>query len=402
MKYDIVIIGAGPAGLSLAKSLASTPLQILMVEQAPLGSLESPAEDGREIALTHLSLKLLKEMEVWPLIPTQSVSPIKMAKVLSGNSSYCLEIDSKDAEVDALGYLVPNYRIREALYKAVQPLEHVTLLTETKATEVSTSQQSASLTLSNGEHIETGLIVAADSRFSETRRKNGISASMKDFGRVAIVSRMAHERPHKAVAYECFHYGRTLAILPLNGNVSSAVVTASADDAARILAMDDEQFAADVQQRFNSRLGKMTLASPRHSYPLVAVHANRFAKDRFALLGDAAVGMHPVTAHGFNLGLRGQHTLANEIKSALKQEIDFGSFSVLERYQKQHMRVTRPMYIGTNEIVNLFTNDSVPAKFARDFALRFSNNFPPVKRMIERKLTEVEGNSLLLPFGITW
>jgi len=244
MKYDIVIIGAGPAGLSLAKSLASTPLQILMVEQAPLGSLESPAEDGREIALTHLSLKLLKEMEVWPLIPTQSVSPIKMAKVLSGNSSYCLEIDSKDAEVDALGYLVPNYRIREALYKAVQPLEHVTLLTETKATEVSTSQQSASLTLSNGEHIETGLIVAADSRFSETRRKNGISASMKDFGRVAIVSRMAHERPHKAVAYECFHYGRTLAILPLNGNVSSAVVTASADDAARILAMDDEQFAA--------------------------------------------------------------------------------------------------------------------------------------------------------------
>jgi len=157
-----------------------------------------------------------------------------------------------------------------------------------------------------------------------------------------------------------------------------------------------------LPQRFNSRLGKMTLASPRHSYPLVAVHANRFAKDRFALLGDAAVGMHPVTAHGFNLGLRGQHTLANEIKSALKQEIDFGSFSVLERYQKQHMRVTRPMYIGTNEIVNLFTNDSVPAKFARDFALRFSNNFPPVKRMIERKLTEVEGNSLLLPFVITW
>ncbi len=399
MKYDVAIIGAGPAGLSLARTLAKLPLNTVVIEQAPLGAIEKPVEDGRDIALTHLSLKLLKEMGVWSHIPTGEVSAIKQANVLSGDSPYCLEIDSQQSGADALGFLVPNYCIRQALYNVVAPLDRVEIRTGVKVTEVSANQQRASLTLSNGESIEADLIVAADSRFSEVRRKSGISASMKDFGRVAIVSRMRHEKPHNAIAYECFHYGRTLAILPLNGNLSSVVVTASSDEASRILAMDNDHFSDDVQRRFGHRLGKMALVGKRYDYPLVGVHASRFIKERLALLGDAAVGMHPVTAHGFNLGLRGQNTLAKEIESALKRGLDIGSLQVLERYQRQHMLVTRPMYFGTNEIVSLFTNDSVPAKIARGVVLRISNNFPPIKRMIEKKLTEIEGGALRLPFG---
>ncbi len=139
---------------------------------------------------------------------------------------------------------------------------------------------------------------------------------MKDFSRTAIVCRMEHSVPHNQTAFECFHYGRTLAILPMTGNLSSIVVTVSSAEADSIFNMSEEAFAADIEQRLQGQLGNMKLYGRRHLYPLVAVHANKFISRRFAVIGDAAVGMHPVTAHGFNLGLRSQETLAKEIKSA--------------------------------------------------------------------------------------
>ncbi|WP_337954722.1 5-demethoxyubiquinol-8 5-hydroxylase UbiM [Sedimenticola selenatireducens] len=361
--------------------------------------LESPAMDGREIALTHLSKKILTEMGALARIPQNEIAPIRQARVINGNSSYCLEIDSRKEDVDALGYLVPNYLIRKALYEEVVTSENVEVLTGTTVLDVQIVPQQATVALSNGDSIVASLVVAADSRFSETRRKAGISASMQDFGRVAIVSRMAHEKPHDQIAYECFHYGRTLAVLPLNGNISSTVVTVSSDVASQIQALGDEAYAAEVQAQFNHRLGDMRLVGKRHAYPLVAVHANKFVKSRYALIGDAAVGMHPVTAHGFNLGLRGQDTLFRVIRAAQLQGQDIGALDVLEKYQSKQMRVSWPLYTGTNEIVSLYTNDSVPAKILRGLVLRLSNNFPPVKQMISKKLTELGGHEEAgLPF----
>jgi len=391
MKYDIVIIGGGPAGLSFARSLKGSNLRVLIIERSGIADLESPAIDGREIALTHLSKKILTEMGAFARIPQTEVAPIKQARVINGNSSYCLEIDSKKESVDALGYLVPNYLIRKALYEEVVTSENVELLTGTTVDDVQLTSQQATVMLSNGDAVVTSLVVAADSRFSETRRKVGISASIQDFGRVAIVSRLAHEKPHNQIAYECFHYGRTLALLPLSGNLSSSVVTVSSDMASQLQALDDEAFAADVQAQFNHRMGDMRLVGKRYAYPLVAVHANKFVKPRYALIGDAAVGMHPVTAHGFNLGLRGQDTLFRAIRAAQLQGQDIGALNVLEQYQSKQMRVTWPLYTGTNEIVSLYTNDSVPAKILRGLVLRLSNNFPPVKQMISKKLTELGG-----------
>ena len=399
MKYDIVIIGGGPAGLSFARSLKDSGLRALIIERSGITDLESPAMDGREIALTHLSKKILTEMGALARIPQNEIAPIRQARVINGNSSYCLEIDSRKEDVDALGYLVPNYLIRKALYEEVVTSENVEVLTGTTVLDVQIAPQQATVALSNGDSIVASLVVAADSRFSETRRKAGISASMQDFGRVAIVSRMAHEKPHDQIAYECFHYGRTLAVLPLNGNISSTVVTVSSDVASQIQALGDEAYAAEVQAQFNHRLGDMRLVGKRHAYPLVAVHANKFVKSRYALIGDAAVGMHPVTAHGFNLGLRGQDTLFRVIRAAQLQGQDIGALDVLEKYQSKQMRVSWPLYTGTNEIVSLYTNDSVPAKILRGLVLRLSNNFPPVKQMISKKLTELGGHEEAgLPF----
>jgi ubiquinone biosynthesis UbiH/UbiF/VisC/COQ6 family hydroxylase len=391
MKYDIIIVGAGPAGLSFARSFRDSKLKLLIVERSTLQEICKPAPDGREIALTHLSEKLLKELGAWAHMPQESISPIKTAKVMDGNSPYSLGFNSDSKTGAALGYLVPNYLIRQALYDVVETQNNVEFLTDLSVDSLSTDRHGGVVKLSNGTSREATLIVAADSRFSATRRDMGIGASMKDFGKTAIVCRMQHQQPHDQVAFECFHYGRTLAVLPMAGNLSSIVITVDNELANDIVKMDEAMFNRDIEQRFGRRLGKMQLIGERYAYPLVAVHADRFIANRFAVIGDAAVGMHPVTAHGFNLGLRGQATLATQIKKALTLGHDFGTKEVLQRYETKHMRVTKPMYWGTNGLVGLFTNDKPPAKAFRSVLLRVANNFPPVKHMIKSRLTEVRG-----------
>jgi len=389
MKYDILVVGAGPAGLSFARSLKDSGLNMLVIEKAPLDDLRNPALDGREIALTHLSVKLMKDLGAWARIPAESISPIRAAKVLNGNSSYFLDFNSKNVSGDALGYLVPNYLIRKSLFEEVEPLSNVEIISETVVESLTTNSQGGTVKLSSGETREATLIVAADSRFSATRREMGISSSMTDFAKTAIVCRMEHDLPHEQIAYECFHYGRTLAILPMAGNLSSIVITVHNELAEQIVNMSEKAFNADIQQRFGNQLGDMRLVGERHTYPLIAVHANKFFANRFALIGDASVGMHPVTAHGFNLGLRGQATLAREIMRAVKRDRDIGARRVLAKYERQHMLVTKPMYWGTNGIVGLFTDERPPVKALRSLALRVANNLPPIKRIIKNRLTEI-------------
>ncbi len=399
--YDIVIIGAGPAGLSFACSLKDTGLKVLVVEKSSLEDIANPAPDGREIALTHLSLRMMSAQNTWQHIPETVISPIQSAKVFNGDSDYSLDFDREKASVEALGYLVPNYQIRKAIYKEVATVDNVEIMTDAAVSGITAGSETATITLENGESIEARLAVASDSRFSTTRRAMGIPAQMRDFSRTAIVCRMEHEHSHEKTAYECFFYGRTMAVLPMTGNVSSIVITVSSDIANSLMAMSEEEFNNDVQNHFKSRFGKMTLLDKRYAYPLVAVHASRFYANRFAIIGDAAVGMHPVTAHGFNLGLQGQETLAKEIKNALSQGKDIGSSEVLKKYNFQHQQATRPIYHGTNGIVGLFTTESIPAKFIRKATLHLANNFFPLKKLITGKLTEVsESSKLPLPFFI--
>ena len=388
MKKDVLIIGAGPAGLSLACSLAPAGLQIGVVEKQAVEELHAPAFDGRDIALTHLSRRILTELGVWERIPPAEISPILQARVLDGVSPYVLGFDHPGAGDEPLGYLVSNHQIRRALFSEVQGAENVELIAQRQVVSLHTAHRSGVARLSDGQEIEAALIVAADSRFSECRRWMGIATQMLDFGRVVIVCRMAHERPHRGIAYECFHYGRTLAVLPLSGNRSSIIITVSAHQADEICDMDVERFNRDIEARFNARLGSMELDGKRYPYPLVAVHADRFVARRFALLGDAAVGMHPVTAHGFNLGLRGQDTLAGLVRAAHAAGRDFASAALLERYASRHRRVTWPLYTGTNAIVRLYTREGPLSKILRKAALRLGNNCPPLKRVIVNQLTE--------------
>ncbi len=388
---DILVVGAGPAGLSFAAELAGSGLKITLIEKSPLEILQNPPYDGREIALTHLSREIMQRLGMWDLIPKDEIYPLRDAKVLNGQSDYQLHFpqptQARGEPADCLGYLISNHNIRKAAYEVVSKLENVTILTGTGVKEVKTSEDEAQVILENGEVLSGRLLLAADSRFSQTRRQLGISSDMHDYSRTMFVCRMKHTLSNQHTAYECFHYGRTIALLPLEEHLTNTVITVDSDKADTIKKMSPEELAASVKEQLKGRLGDMELVSTIHNYPLVGMIAQRFYGKRSALIGDAAVGMHPVTAHGFNLGLSSADLLAKLVLEAEQRGQDIGATSLLEKYSTKHMLHAQPIYHGTNMLLKLFTNETAPAKILRGLVLRASNNFPPLKKLITKQLT---------------
>ena len=388
---DILVVGAGPAGLSFAAELVGSGLKITLIEKSPLEILQNPPYDGREIALTHLSREIMQRLGMWDLIPKDEIYPLRDAKVLNGQSDYQLHFpqptQARGEPADCLGYLISNHNIRKAAYEVVSKLENVTILTGTGVKEVKTSEDEAQVILESGEVLSGRLLLAADSRFSQTRRQLGISSDMHDYSRTMFVCRMKHTLSNQHTAYECFHYGRTIALLPLEEHLTNTVITVDSDKADTIKKMSPEELAASVKEQLKGRLGNMELVSTIHNYPLVGMIAQRFYGKRSALIGDAAVGMHPVTAHGFNLGLSSADLLAKLVLEAEQRGQDIGAASLLEKYSTKHMLHAQPIYHGTNMLLKLFTNETAPAKILRGLVLRASNNFPPLKKLITKQLT---------------
>ncbi len=400
--YDVAIVGAGPAGLCFARTLSGLGLSTLLIEKQSRTAIENPAIDGRDIALTHFSRKMLDALGMWEYLPPEAISTIREAKVFDGTSPRYMGLSS--SETDHLAFIVSNHHIRAAAYAAVKDDANITLMDNVSLEQMELKDYVTELRLSKGQTIHAKLATAADSRFSETRRKAGISASMHDFGKSMIVCQMEHDLSHEGVAHECFHHGHTLAVLPLNGKRSSVIITLAPAEAERMMKISALELNAWVAEQFQYRLGNMRLDSERFAYPLVGVYADRFVAQRFALVGDAAVGMHPVTAHGFNFSLKSAHALCESIRAAMNTGSDIASAAVLARYEREHKQATKPLYLATSGIVRLYTNDSMPAKIARRVLLRAADRMLPIKSMMMAKLTEKEsrdrGLSIPTPISV--
>ncbi|QDH17858.1 5-demethoxyubiquinol-8 5-hydroxylase UbiM [Swingsia samuiensis] len=389
--YDVIIAGGGPVGLAFALSLAHDGRKVCVVERSPLSVLASPPFDGREIALTHHASNWLKRFGVWAKIPQKAISPLHMARVETGSiGSPPLLFDTPETGPDALGHLVANHLIRRALYDVASHTAGIDIKAGQGIIHTQHNYRSASVTLEDGTTLDSDLLVAADGRFSRLREMAGIGAIVHDFGRSTLVCRMRHPKNHENVALQWFDEGQTVALLPVapddkEGSISSLVLMLPDAEIQRLKNLPDDAFNEEITQRVQSRMGPMTVDSARCTYPLKAVYAHRFHDQRFALIGDAAVGMHPITAHGFNLGLKGQETLAREIAVGPG---DAGAKVVLDRFERKHRRATAPLFAATNAIATFYTRDEAPFLKARQMGLGFANRLLPFKKAITNMLMD--------------
>lgn len=401
MQHDLLIIGAGPAGLSLARALRASGQRIGLIEQASREALENPAFDGREIALTQRSAQHLRQLGIWPLLGDENIAPLRDALVLDGGAGpgqQRMTISHTLSPRPELGYLVSNHRIRKAAFEAaMMPADANGMPPElhnnSPVTHIHTDAQRASITLANGTTLSAKLVIAADSRHSTTRRAMGIPADLHDYGRTMLVCNMTHEQPHHETAWEWFDHGQTLALLPMNpcpvsGQPrSSVVLTLPHQTLLPLMELTEPEFNTAITQRFAHQLGAMQLSSTRHAYPLVGVWAQRFVAQRFAVVGDAAVGMHPVTAHGFNLGLRSVETLSQLLTTAHQKGQDPAAPELLRRYQTQHRFTSRGLYMATHALATLYSREEAPARWLRRAMLGAGERFTPFKRAVAASLT---------------
>ncbi|GAA6142376.1 5-demethoxyubiquinol-8 5-hydroxylase UbiM [Hydrogenophaga sp. 5NK40-0174] len=405
MDLDIIIVGAGPAGLCLARALRPTGLRVMLLEQQPETSLAEPAFDGREIALTHHSRQLMAELGLWSHIDPAHISPLKDALVLDGKpgpTQARMRISHDDArhQPGELGYLISNQHIRRAAFLAAMVDGEddsfgppPALRCNAKVSAVQVTAEKATVTLDSSEALTARLLVAADSRHSSTRRSMGISADLHDYGRTMLVCAMTHEQDHEHTAWEWFDHGQTLALLPMNPcpetglHRSSVVLTLPHQDIEALLQTDELAFNTEMGGRFAHQLGNMRLVSTRHAYPLVGVWPHRLVSTRFAAVGDAAVGMHPVTAHGFNLGLRSIEALSEIIRRQVACTQDIADTSALQRYQRTHQSASRGIYMATHALAMLYTRDVGPARVLRQALIGLGERLPPFKRAVAASLT---------------
>lgn len=380
---DVVIIGGGPAGLSAALSLEGVGLTVTVMDPAPLEALQNPSFDGREIALTHHSVALMKSMGIWDRIPQEEISPLKEARVENGEEHNPLIFDTQGKGEEALGYLVPNYWIRKATFEAVQSREGISILPRTSCNKLNCFVDYARVEYANADHHEavcsTKLAVVSDGRFSKIRESLKIGYMLHDFHRHMMVCRMKHERPHHQVALQWFDKGQTVALLPLNNNVTSVVLSLPPDEMNRVRALEPEQFNQEIMKRIQGRLGNMELVSTRHVYPLKTVFANRFETRHTALIGDTAIGMHPITAHGYNFALVAQEILADEVLAGLKRGEGVGAPRQLRHFEKRLRMKTMPMFTLTNTIATLYTREEKGLWRLRKLGMTTANLLKPFK-----------------------
>ena len=403
--YDLIIIGGGMVGASLAISLAEQPLRIALVEAAPLrsGEISPPNYDDRAIALSFGARRIFEGMGLWSDISPQTTA-INHIHVSDQGRFGFTRLDAKQEKVDALGYVATARQLGASLMDKLQHCSNLMTMSPATLTGLTFDTDSATAIIAHEDGhtqpLTAKLIVAADGGNSAVRRQLDINTTDRDYQQTAIIANITPEKPHRNIAYERFTHNGPLALLPMPDNRCSLVWTRAPDDAERLLQLNDEDFLAELQPCFGKRLGRFLKVGRRNSYPLQLVQAQEQVRERLALIGNAAHTLHPIAGQGFNLGLRDVATLAQNIVDAHRTGTDMGKLSVLQAYADWRQRDHRQVIGFTNTLVQTFSNQLPPLALARNLGLIAADIIPPLKHTLARHSMGLAGKLPRLSRGL--
>jgi 2-octaprenyl-6-methoxyphenol hydroxylase len=393
MRVDVCVIGAGPVGGVLACRLAAAGLSVAVVDRAALPPMEHPSFDGRAYAIAAGSKPLLVDAGVWSALPLPAgrIDEIRVSDGKPGRpaSPLFLHFDQKDLGGEALGWMVEARSLRVALNARLHEAQRLSVYAPAEA-QVTRSAGEALVELGNGERMTAALVIAAEGRESPLRRSAGITATRWQYPQSAIVCAIAHERPHHQVALEHFLPAGPFAQLPMADGedgafLSSIVWTEKSATVPRLMALDDQAFAAELRVRLGGHLGTIRPVGRRWMFPLSAMYVHRMVAQRLAVVGDAAHGIHPIAGQGLNLGLRDAIALSALLIAAHRAGEDLGSAALLKRYEHGRRLDHVSMLVATDALDRLFSTDNPLVRTLRDLGLGGVQRMPGLKRFFMRR-----------------
>jgi 2-octaprenyl-6-methoxyphenol hydroxylase len=391
-RYDLVIVGAGPVGGSLALAFAryAKGARIALVDRRPL---EVP-RDSRATAIAAGGRRLFEALGLWPALAAAAEPVNRLAITDSGLGDIArplfLDFSGDVAPGEPFAHMVPNPTLAGAMLEALTPT--VDIIAPATITGWDGTGPRASLTLEGGDVLEAPLIVAADGAASALRTMAGIATIGHDYDQSGIATTISHALPHDGVAYEHFRPAGPFASLPLPGNRSSLVWTESRQEAARLAAMTPEDLAPIIEAVMGSTLGAVEIVAPVMAFPLRLQVAQNFVGPRLALVGDAAHVIHPIAGQGLNLGLKDVAALAEVVIEAMRLGLDHGSDDVLARYQRWRRFDTATLVAVTDGMNRLFSNDLAPVRAIRDLGLGLVDRAGPLKDAMIRAAAGLDAN----------
>ncbi len=390
---DCLIAGGGYVGLSTAVAIKSAAphMDVTVVDLAPKDAIDN---DTRASAIAAAANNMLDQLGIWQEILKDAQPINKMIITDSRTSDVVRPIyltfgdDKEQSDNRPFAHMLPNKSLIKALRSKAEEIG-INMIHQESVEHFENEAASVRVELGSGKFFRTKLLIAADGVRSRLRAASGIRTVHWPYDQMGIVITVSHERPHNGVAEEHFLPAGPFAILPLKGNRSSLVWTESSRDAKRLLAADELTFQLELEQRFGHKLGDISVEGDRKAFPLGLTLSREFVRDRFALAGDAAHGIHPISGQGLNLGFKDAAALAETIVEADRLGLDIGLVSVLERYQKWRRFDTVQMGIVTDVLNRLFSNDNPVLRLARDVGLGMVERMPGLK---DRFINQAAGN----------
>jgi len=390
---SIVVGGGAFAGLALALALREGLGADVAVIVADPALAMRPSRDPRATAIVAACRRLFETLGVWGEIADQAQPILDMvitdSKLDDATRPVFLTFGGNVEPGEPFAHMVENRHLIDALTKHAEA--NGVDLRATAVSSYETGADSVDVRLVDGSAIEAALLIAADGARSKLRERAGIATHGWDYDQSGIVVTVAHERDHNGRAEEHFLPAGPFAILPLTGKRSSLVWTERRTEAARMVALGEEEFHGELERRFGLQLGEIKALDKPRAFPLSYFVARSFIAERLALVGDAAHVIHPIAGQGLNLGLKDVAALAEVVVDAARLGIDFGRADVLERYQRWRRFDTMAMGLATNSLNFLFSNKSTLLRTVRDIGLGLVDRTPPLKEMFIRQAAGLTG-----------
>lgn len=379
-QFDLIIVGGGLAGASLALALRNTSLSIALVEgRAPV----RPAGwDARVYAVSPANAEFLDEIGAWRHLDTSRIEPIRSMAV-AGDRGGCLAFSAYESGVSELGWILESALMACEFWEGLKRQSSLTLFCPACPAAMAVDADRAVLTLDDGRVLSGRLLVGADGRDSWVRQSAGLAEAVTHYGDKGVVANFETERPHAGVAYQWFREDGVLAYLPLPGNRMSIVWSTPDEHADALLDLAPDALAARVAEAGGGVLGDLSLLTPAAAFPLRLIRVPKTVAARVALVGDAAHGIHPLSGHGINLGFQDARALAQLLQQASPWQ-DIGSERFLSRYQRMRKEETLLLQQTTHALRGLFASRLPGAAFLRNAGLGLTDNLSFLKNALVR------------------